>query len=56
MLPVRAVPPPLTATPPIRVSPTKTDGDVPKFRPLTKSVEPSDDTFALITTSSCRLG
>jgi len=51
MMPVSAVPSLLTLTPPIRVSSMKTDGDRPKLRPVTKSVEPSDDTLALVTTS-----
>jgi hypothetical protein len=56
MMPVSAVPSPFTVTPPIRVSSTKTDGDRPKLRPVTNSVEPSDDTLALVTTTWCGFG
>ena len=56
MMPVSVVPSLLTVTPPIRVSSTKTDGDRPKLRPLTNSVEPSDDTLALVTTTWCGFG
>jgi hypothetical protein len=51
MVPVSVVSIALTNTSETRWSPTKTSGFRPRFRPLTKRVEPSVDTVALTMTS-----